>query len=172
MKIRIRMKQNIPKLCIGRSVCHIWLLGSSLVHTLISVKAKIRSKTISKMVLPRIYSSACWYYFQRKWVLALLPNEIYEENNSKVVIGPDETAEQSHNLLQWMSTRIARQAMSIRWSTVGSTDSRAWMRLLFPLLDWNILNLENNKWVILNVINDIQFIQRSFILLMILNLRR
>ncbi len=54
------------------------------------------------------------YYFERKGILALLPDEIYEENDGKVVIGPDEAAEQADDLHQMTSTRMARQAMSIR----------------------------------------------------------
>lgn len=51
----IRAKQNIAKLCIGRIVCQTLLLGSSVIHTLISVNMKMMSKRMRMMVEARIY---------------------------------------------------------------------------------------------------------------------
>lgn len=53
-RIMMSTKQKIPKLCMGRIVCQTGFLGSLVTQTRISVKAKIKSKTISTMVDARI----------------------------------------------------------------------------------------------------------------------
>lgn len=54
LRSMIRQKQKIPKLCIGLMVCHTLFPTSSLTHTRIYVNAKIMSKTIIKIVDPKI----------------------------------------------------------------------------------------------------------------------
>lgn len=52
----MRTKQKMPKWCMGWRVCHTELLGSKAVQTGISVKAKSRSVTNSKITAPEIWN--------------------------------------------------------------------------------------------------------------------
>ena len=53
-RILMTMKQNMPKLCMGRSVCHTSFLGSYLVHTGNSVIENKKSTIKRIMTEPRI----------------------------------------------------------------------------------------------------------------------
>jgi hypothetical protein len=57
--------QNIPKMCAGRRVCQIPLLGSGVSHTLIYVKPNIMSKRMRRMVDAIIWVGGMEYELER-----------------------------------------------------------------------------------------------------------
>lgn len=58
LSILMTMKQKMPKLCMGRRVCHTGLVLSFEVHVEISVKTKMRSKMKSATSVAMIYLDA------------------------------------------------------------------------------------------------------------------
>jgi hypothetical protein len=50
----------------------------------------------------------------------LLPDEVTEEQDDEVVVGPDEAAEKGDELCGRDSTRMERVNISILWSRAGS----------------------------------------------------
>lgn len=118
--MKMTTKQKIPKLCMDLRFCQIGLLGSSLTQTRISVKANIRSKIKRIINAAMILISRKHYDFQGQQVASLLPHEIAEENDSKVIVGSDEAAPEPHELDYPRITRILRLSMSTLWTSAGS----------------------------------------------------
>jgi len=60
------------------------------------------------------------YNFERQGVLAVLPDEVAEEDYDEIVISADEAAEEADELGQWGVTMIDSMSISMRWSVWGS----------------------------------------------------
>lgn len=60
------------------------------------------------------------YYFQSDSILTLLPYEVHEEDDGKVVVSTDEAAEDSNELVNSSTTNMERQSMSILWLSLLS----------------------------------------------------
>ena len=94
LRIKISTKQNTPKLCIPFRVCQMLFPSSYLDHEGIITIAKRISKmrltatAASDFNKPKIYNLRC------KRTVLLLPEEIDEENDHKVIVGPDKATEE------------------------------------------------------------------------------
>lgn len=87
-------KQKVPKLCIPLSVCQIVFPSSNFDQTGISTMAKRISKMRLTATAARDLNKCKNYDLWSQGTVLLLPQEIHEENDDKIVIRSDETTEE------------------------------------------------------------------------------
>ena len=62
-----------------------------------------------------------FYNLEGERVLPVLPDEVAEEYDEEVIIGTDETAEQTNELNGPWVTTMSSSVISMRWSVILST---------------------------------------------------
>lgn len=94
LRIKIITKQKIPKLWIPLRVCQMLFPSSYLDHEGIITIAKRTSKMRLTATAASDFNKPKAYNLRRKRTVLLLPKEIDEENDDKVIVRPDKATEE------------------------------------------------------------------------------